>query len=83
MWWWVVWQGYFDNFSDDPEILRGGMIGIAVPVIVTALGIASQRARRERRDRNLCVKCGYDLRASSERCPECGTLIDATNSKTV
>jgi len=30
-----------------------------------------RRARR-RRDRGLCVQCGYDLRGSSELCPECG-----------
>jgi hypothetical protein len=39
--------------------------------------VARQVRRRRRKKLGLCLECGYDLRASKERCPECGTAVPA------
>src|SRR5688572_11445357 len=49
----------------------------AVPPMATLAGVVR---RSTRTPEGLCRTCGYDLRASPERCPECGALNPLHNA---
>jgi hypothetical protein len=68
---------------------RTAQAWFAVAVFIAIIGYFVWQGRREIRDNReearkqmgLCPKCGYDLRASPERCPECGAAVPAVDAR--
>jgi hypothetical protein len=46
----------------------------ALPLVRLLLAAGRRLASRRDRDPGVCASCGYDLRATPGRCPECGRM---------
>jgi hypothetical protein len=67
----------------DSCMLRIGISHWALALLLLILPmLALNRIRKSRRFRKLglCPACGYDLRATTDRCPECGAIAHHRNS---
>ncbi len=49
-------------------------IGVATTAVITAVAVRRRARRRWLRASGLCVGCRHDLRATPDRCPECGRV---------
>ena len=74
-------RGFHDSFPLSTILVMGLIYAVAF-----ALCWMARSRRRERivcRLAGLCVRCGYDVRATPERCPECGTVASRNISTPV
>ena len=55
------------------EYWKLALLALLVPAYRVYVALQSRR----RVSAGLCIACGYDLRASKDRCPECGAAIPA------
>jgi len=58
-----------------------GWVGPLTTLLAIPYAMATRRAFRrwEAFASGRCPVCGYDLRATPDRCPECGTMPTVTN----
>jgi hypothetical protein len=55
------------------------LLCVVFAIVPTHWLVMRHRAKRGREA--CCVTCGYDLRATPDRCPECGTMPETMKSE--
>lgn len=91
-WWGRQGFGWENSFKLPPYPLNfpggAGRLACTIPawaiifplLILPAFKLRTLIRRRQRIAAGHCVRCGYDLRASSGRCPECGKVVELAKS---
>lgn len=90
-WWWIDSSAYYHEFrlagfrcysagADTGSVLLINLpfwFIVAAPLLPSFLWFLPERKRRRLQSvrGKICTRCGYDLRESRERCPECGTPV--------
>jgi hypothetical protein len=69
----AAWHQWVPEGTTQIVVVPYWMIVVVTLLLPLRAGVTGLRLRRRRR-RGLCLACGYDLRGTTDRCPECGTV---------
>jgi hypothetical protein len=58
-------------------LLIGLAMLLAFAVWIVREGNENDAIKRRKLARRFCVRCGYNVHQNTDRCPECGTPIEA------
>jgi hypothetical protein len=69
--------GFCISLGDSGGVMDGGYLFlplwfVTIVLLLPVVLLRPQTVRTRRRALGLCVWCGYDIRATPNRCPECG-----------
>jgi hypothetical protein len=75
------WGGSDNGYVNSVRATWSRGFSLSVPYWFLMIGLSVhpgwrifRRKKRGRHDGKTCIVCGYDLRATPDRCPECGTI---------
>lgn len=81
-WYGLSWMRYEENYDGHEKLhFYDSNLACVFGVLPIVWLVTFVRSRRSKRTSGLCSQCGYDLRATVSRCPECGTALPQTQPR--